>query len=103
MKVDRNLKVWSILSPKIIISSKSELKRSMVQTPTAPPVYTNFPSKFRNEKYWGTDEHQLMDKKIDALFFLIFSTFKTNFSFLEAYLELVASLLCLFNYLSIFT
>jgi hypothetical protein len=47
MKVDQTLKVWSLLSPKILISSKSvELKKTMGQIPAAPPIYTNIPLKF---------------------------------------------------------
>jgi hypothetical protein len=46
IKVDQILKVWSLLSPKIIISSKSvELKMCMAQNPVAPPINTDTPLK----------------------------------------------------------
>jgi hypothetical protein len=42
-KVDQILKVWSLLSPKIIVLSQSvQLKRCTAQT----PVFTNFKVKF---------------------------------------------------------
>jgi hypothetical protein len=54
-KVDRILKVWSLLSSKIKISSKSvELKRSTAQTPATPPVHNHPPLKhfFKAKIYW---------------------------------------------------
>jgi hypothetical protein len=42
MKVDGFLKVWSLLSLKILISSKSvEPRKTTARIPAAPPVYAN--------------------------------------------------------------
>ncbi len=47
MRVHRILKVWSLLSSKIIISLKKVvLKRSTAQIPAAPPVHNDPPLKF---------------------------------------------------------
>ncbi len=47
MKVDQILKVWSLLSPKILISSKQVvLKMCMARNPAAPLIYANAPPKF---------------------------------------------------------
>jgi hypothetical protein len=51
MKVDQILKVWFLLSPKILISSKYvELKMCMAQIPAALPVHNNPPLIFFQTK-----------------------------------------------------
>ncbi len=42
MRVDQFLKVWSLLSPKIVISLKQvELKRTTARIPTTPPIHND--------------------------------------------------------------
>jgi hypothetical protein len=62
MKVDQILIVGSLLSPKIIISSRSvELKRSMAQNTAAPPIYTSAPLKFLKFVYFYGQNNILND------------------------------------------
>jgi hypothetical protein len=53
MRVHRILKVWSLLSAKILILSKSvELKKSMAQIPAVPPLHNDLSLKlFPNQKF----------------------------------------------------
>ncbi len=72
---DHSLKVRSLLSPKITVSSKLvELNRYMAQTPAASPVYTNFSLNFfpkptfpESLKFFGKPASQPFRKVIHVL------------------------------------